>query len=75
MKENRRKFLKYGFVSAAAMFAAAIPVRFTLSEGFLVGKSRRNIVDIAEAHAMCGAAFNCSGGGGQCGGAFNCSGS
>lgn len=72
--ESRRKFLKYGFVGMATLFAAAAPVHFDNSKNFLIGKMPVPSAGLAEAQAACGTAYSCSGGGGSCGTAYSCSG-
>jgi hypothetical protein len=71
--DSRRRFLKTALVASGALAGMFASVKFNAADGIKIGESKVKL-GMAEAQAMCGAAINCSGGGGQCGAAINCSG-
>ena len=73
-KLARRDFLKKS-AGITAGFAVGMfgSLKFNSEDGIKIGKDRVRF-GVAEAHAMCGAGYNCSGGGGECGAGYNCSG-
>lgn len=70
---TRRRFIKYGLATVGALAASTLVTSIDKSSGFMIGRNRLN-VGMSQANATCGAAYNCSGGGGQCGAAYNCAG-
>ena len=74
-KMVRRDFLKKGAaITVGFAFGMLGDLKFNPKEGIRIGRERVKF-GMAEAHARCGSAYNCSGGGGECGSAYNCSGS
>lgn len=73
-RQNRRKFLKYGFIGAAGFLAALTPVRLDMAEGFKLSEGGITGLGMSKAHAACGASLSCAGGGGECGASLNCAG-
>ena len=71
---TRRRFLKYGLVTASTFIASSVVVSLDTKAGFLLGQNKIKVGQ-SEANATCGFAANCAGGGGQCGFAANCTGS
>ena len=71
--QTRRRFLKYGLATASAFVASVAVLTIDKKTGFNIGKTKFN-VDMSEASATCGAAYDCSGGGGTCGAAYDCAG-
>jgi len=76
--ETRREFLKTAIkltaLTAAGMSVLTIDVKFNNNKGIATGKEQQMSVGMAEANAVCGSAYDCSGGGGKCGSAYDCSG-
>ncbi|MFH1552220.1 MAG: hypothetical protein ABID83_01085 [Candidatus Omnitrophota bacterium] len=71
-KLDRRDFLKY--VLCLGVSIVAWILGFREKEGFRVGKIRNLRLGSPEAHAMCGTAYACAGGGGDCGTSYACAG-
>lgn len=72
--EDRRKFLKYGFIAVTTLFAATTSVKFDTNKEFTVGEMKIPKLGVAEANAMCGMGMGCGGGGGECGTGMGCGG-
>ena len=59
--EGRRRFLRYGFIAVATLFAVTTSVKFNNDEKFAVGKMKMPQLGVAEAHAVCGLGMGCGG--------------
>ncbi len=71
--QSRRKFLEKVLIGAGSFATMFFGVKLDSGEGVKIGGASVKL-GTSEAHAACGTAFECSGGGGECGTAFNCSG-
>ncbi len=72
-ENSRRRFLKTALMVAGGTTALFANLQFDANEGVKIGRSTVKL-GMSEAHATCGSAYNCGGGGGQCGSAYECSG-
>jgi hypothetical protein len=73
-KKTRREFLKKSAgITAGFTIGMLGDIKFNSEDGIKIGKERVS-VGMAEAHAACGSAYDCSGGGGQCGASYDCGG-
>lgn len=77
-KLTAKRAAKFGVTAAVALTAYGLDVKVQKEAGIDLATAM-STADVsfgsADANAACGAAMNCSGGGGQCGAAMNCSGS
>lgn len=73
MQKDRRDLVKLILASSAFAGGLAGAIRFNSGDGVKVG-NLRIAAGVSQAEAVCGSAYNCSGGGGRCGSAYNCSG-
>jgi len=70
----RRDFIKKGgAIVVGFAFGMLGDLKFNSKEGIRIGREKVKF-GMAEAHATCGAAYTCAGGGGDCGAAYTCSG-
>ena len=70
---NRRRFLKYGLITAGSVVSLASILSLDVKSGFETADHEFKLGQ-SQAHAMCGTGMGCSGGGGQCGTGMGCSG-
>lgn len=76
VKHGRRSFFKHMYKYFLGISAFTIASIFGLRRGgeIRLGKMKDTGFGLSEAHGVCGAGLNCSGGGGQCGAGLNCGG-
>ena len=85
VKMNRA--MRYGVTAVVALSVYGLDVKVNKQDGFDIAAQAttqsKAVADkpgfsislgISEATAVCGASYNCSGGGGRCGASYNCAG-